>query len=135
MFEFCIPVIQDYGALLKGTDWMQFRSSFEKLFLMFICCTSKGAKDYQRSMYSFRLLLHYWESKNLPVMEMLRGNHTIFSEESGEIALSMLVSGQPDPIISDLEQTRNYWQAIRFKHAIVSQDELPRNKHRLLISK
>jgi len=57
-------------------------------------CKAKGALDYQRSMYCYELMLRYWEKKKLPIIELLRLNHTMFSEESGEIALSALTTSQ-----------------------------------------
>ena len=88
MFEFCIPVIQDYGAALKLNDWERFKNCYYRLFLFFSMCTTKGVADYQRTMYINLIMMEYWQEKKLPIMDMLRKNPTFFSEESGEIALS-----------------------------------------------
>ena len=50
------------------------------------------------------LLMSYWREHNLPVMELLMRNHTAFSEESGEIALSVLARGTPPQSRADLQQ-------------------------------
>ena len=54
-------------------------------------------------------------------MDLLRQNHTIFSEESGEIALSVLVQSQPPSTRVDLEATRQQWQLVgsRYKTRMV----------------
>src|SRR6185437_5667063 len=108
MFEFCIPTIQDYGAALKLNDWE--RKCYDRLFLFFSMCTTKGVADYQRTMYVHMILMDYWKEKKLPVFEMLRKNPTFFSEESGEIALSMLVNTVGTG--AELPVARRYWQCL-----------------------
>src|SRR6185437_4953333 len=61
MFEFCIPTIQDYGAALKLNDWEKFRKCYDRLFLFFSMCTTKGVADYQRTMYVHMILMDYWK--------------------------------------------------------------------------
>jgi len=34
LFEFCIPVIQDYGLALKSNDWKTFKRCYQQLFLL-----------------------------------------------------------------------------------------------------
>ena len=46
LFEFCLPVIQDYGSLLKSNDFVSFLQSYHKLLLLFILCRHKGTDDY-----------------------------------------------------------------------------------------
>src|SRR5215470_15616460 len=48
------------------------------------------------------------ENKKLPIIDLLRLNHTMFSEESGEIALSALAASQPLSTRANIEQTRQY---------------------------
>src|SRR6185437_3727073 len=72
MFEFCIPTIQDYGAALKLNDWEKFRKCYDRLFLFFSMCTSKGVADYQRTMYVHMILMDYWKEQKLPFFEMLK---------------------------------------------------------------
>src|SRR6185437_10235594 len=50
-----------------------------------------------------------WFSLGLPVSELLVANHTVFSEESGEIALSVLTHAQPVNNRTDIKATRGYW--------------------------
>jgi len=66
LFEFFIPALQDYGVALKSNDWA-FRTCFYRMFLLFLCCTSKGSSDYKRCMYLFLHILRYWEQHGLPV--------------------------------------------------------------------
>ena len=76
-------------------------------------CRSKGSLDYQRTMLVFARLLQYWEAHNLPVCELLSQNHTSFSEESGEIALSVLARATPPSCRADLQQVQHHWQMVR----------------------
>jgi len=98
-------------------------------------CTTKGALDYQRAMYCFELMLRYWENKKLPIIELLRLNHTMFSEESGEIALSALVTSQPLSTRADIEQTRRHWQMVRMKYESHADQQLPCHKRYRFLSK
>ena len=123
LFEFCVPVIQDYGVCLKGNDWNLFHRTFHRLLLFFICCNSRGSLEYQRAMYCYSLLLRYWSQQNLPVMELMRANHTIFSEESGEIALSVLVHAQPATHRTDIGATRRYWAMVRQRFELLHADD------------
>ena len=134
LFEFCLPCIQDYGCALKGNDWPAFYACFRRLLLFFVSCSSKGASEYSRSMFCFDHLLRYWFDLDLPVASLLRAEHTAFSEESGEIALSVLVHSQPPNYRSDLQQTRNYWHLTRQRYLVLRDGEdLPRTKkHRIV---
>src|SRR6185437_12770560 len=134
MFEFCIPTIQDYGAALKLNDWEKFRICYDRLFLFFSMCTTKGVADYQRTMYVHMILMDYWKEQKLPVFEMLRKNSTFFSEESGEIALSMLVNMQPVGTGAELPVARRYWQCLPLRERSFSILDTPRNKKYRLIS-
>src|SRR5215470_3134627 len=77
---------------------------------MIDCCFSssvvgvRGAWDY-RSMLVCRLLMQHWIKEDLPVAQLLQANHTVFSEESGEIALSVLVHSQPPNTHTELTIT------------------------------
>src|SRR5215467_10875270 len=57
-----------------------------------------------------------------------------FSEESGEIALSVLVHSQPPNTHTGLTTTRNYWQLTHQRYtALRSGLDLPRHKkHRVI---
>src|SRR5215467_2939595 len=98
-------------------------------------CKAKGALDYQRSMYCYELMLRYWEKKKLPIIELLRLNHTMFSEESGEIALSALTTSQPLSTRADIEQTRQHWQIVKLKYepscrsAVASSEKISFSKY------
>src|SRR5215475_13521611 len=99
-------------------------------------CKTKGALDYQRSMYCYEWMLRDWEKKKLPIIELLRLNHTMFSEESGEIALSALTTSQPLSTRADIEQTRQHWQIVKMKYESLHADQqLPHQKRYRFLSK
>ena len=76
-------------------------------------CNAKGSLDYRRSLYCFSIFMQYWTDHGLPIMTLLQANHTIFSEESGEIALSVLATSQPTSNRTKLDQVRKDWQFVR----------------------
>src|SRR6185437_12342510 len=96
-------------------------------------CTSKGVADYQRTMYVHIILMDYWKEQKLPVFEMLRTNPTFFSEESGKIALSMLVNMKPVGTGAELAVARRYWQCLPLRERSFRY-WTPRNKKYRLIS-
>src|SRR6185437_10252110 len=128
--EFSIPAVQDYGAALKLNDWDQFKRCYYRLFLFFCLCTT----DYQRTMYVNLIMMEYWQEKKLPLMDMLGQNPTFFSEESGEIALSMLVNMQPVGTGPQIDVARRYWQCLPLRERTFSVLDTPRNKKHRLIS-
>lgn len=133
LFEFCIPCIQDYGVTLKSNNWAAFLDCFVNLFQFFACCTSKGAHDYQRSMYCYLMGMWHWATKKLPIMDLYRQNHTLFSEESGEIALSVLVQSQPPATRMNLEATRQQWQLVGARYKTRSAKmNVPRSRRRVI---
>ena len=135
LFEFCISVIQDYGSLLKTNDFTLFKTSFHQLLLLFLLCRSKGSLDYQRTMLVFALLLQYWENHNLPIRALLSQDHTSFSEESGEIALSVLARSTPPSSRANLEQVQHQWQMVRMNldfRTDIQANARPTKKRRLL---
>jgi len=107
----------------------------DRLLLFFVMCTTKGALDYQRAMYCYELMLRYWENKKLPIIDLLKLNHTMFSEESGEIALSALAASQPLSTRTNIEQTRQYWQMVKMKYESHAEHPLPSQKKYRLLSK
>ena len=131
LLEFCIPVIQDYGVALKGHDWSRLYKCLLSIVAFFLMCNSLGAADYQRTLYCFLMTIKYWAQQQLPIIKLLRTNHTLFSEESGEIALSVLATSLATSSRSKFDQVRKAWQFVRTRfeyHATV-----PRNKkHRIL---
>jgi len=133
LLEFCIPCIQDYGSALKSNNWVSFYTCFKRMLLFYISCSSKGAADYARSMFMFDHLLRYWIRLGLPIVELFKWNHTIFSEESGEIALSVLSHSQPPTKRSELKNAQDYWILTRQRYLSVRQgQDLPRHKkHRV----
>ena len=64
-------------------------------------------------MYIFLGLLDYWQSRGVPVFELFRASPTFFSEESGEIALSVLTRSRPANMRCDYEQTRKSWLLVK----------------------
>ena len=134
LFEFCLPCIQDYGATLKGNDWPSFLTCYKRMLLFYLSCSSKGATDYARSMFMFDHLLRYWIRLGLPIIDLFNWNHTIFSEESGEIALSVLSHSQPPTKRSDFKNAQGYWLLTRQRYfAGRKGQDLPRHKkHRVV---
>jgi len=110
-------------------------SLLNRTLLLFMLCESRGAKEYSRSLLVFRCLLHYWFKKGLPVKELFMTNHTLFSEESGEVALSVLSHSQPPSHVSDLKQTQKYWLMTKHRYSALHGGDfkLPRfKKHRVV---
>ena len=103
------------------------------MLLFFLSCSHKGAADYARSMLVFDHLLRYWFSIGLPIVDLFKWNHTIFSEESGEVALSVLSHSQPSMNRSQLPNTQDYWLLTRQRYLAAQQNQdLPRiKKHRV----
>ena len=59
----------------------------------------------------FYCLLKYWEDAGLPIFDLFKSSPTFFSEESGEIALSILTRTRPVNMQCDYQQTRKSWFA------------------------
>ena len=62
-------------------------------------------------------------------------NHTLFSEESGEVALSVLSYSQPASELTDLNQTQKYWLMTKHRYLALHGGDfkLPRfKKHRVV---
>jgi hypothetical protein len=135
LFEFCIPVIQDYGVALKGNDYERYVVAITRLYLFYVICESKGSWDYKRSLFCCMLLLRYWHQEGLPVMELLQANHTAFSEESGEIALSVLATHEHRGVRGILDQTRKQWQFVRQRFDLNSMEETRKKKKFRYLSK
>ena len=85
-------------------------------------------------MFAFEHIVRYWRTAGIPIMQVFQTDHALFTEESGEIALSVLAHAQPSNTKADLEVTRNYWQLVKSRYtALRSDDELPRSKkHRAI---
>jgi len=124
LFEFVLPAIADYGAALKLNDWQAFRDAYLRLFRFFLGSKSQGLYVglfiffvgvllYTRSMFIFFGLLEYWKDKGLPIFEMFRRSPTFFSEESGELGLSLLTKSRPVNMRCDYEQTRKSWLLVK----------------------
>src|SRR6185437_1534178 len=84
LFEFSISCVQDYDCAMKNSKWPTFRC-LTRMLLLF---------KYSRSVLVFLRLLHYWFKKDLPVKELFLMNHVLFSEEIGEVALSVLAHSE-----------------------------------------
>ena len=119
---------------LSITILFHLNNSF-KLLLLFILCRANGSLVYQRTMFVFALLLRYWDENELPIMDLLRANHTMFSEESGEIALSVLARGTPPSSRAGLPQVQHHWQMVRlnfdFHDDMSKESPQQEKKHRL----
>jgi hypothetical protein len=68
-----------------------------------------GVVLYTRAMFIFFGLLDYWEKNDLPVFRLFSHCPTWFSEESGEIAISVLARSLPSNMKCHYEQTRKAW--------------------------
>ena len=67
-----------------------------------------GAILYQRGILVFLRHVEYWEEAKLPLFHLFSSNPTFFSEESGEIAISVLVQSLPVNHNGDLKATQRY---------------------------
>ena len=85
-------------------------------WFIFVSCNGRGSLAYQRSLYCFTIMLRYWTLHQLPVIKLLQANHTLFSEESGEIALSVLSTSQPINNRTKIDQARKAWQFVRTRY-------------------
>jgi hypothetical protein len=72
-----------------------------------------GVVLYTRTMFVFFGLLEYWQTHGLPIFELFRRSPTFFSEESGEIGLSLLTRSRPVNMRCDYEQTRKSWLLVK----------------------
>ena len=119
--------------LSKEMTGPAFRTATRGCYYSISRVLRKGASDYARSMFMFDHLIRYWTRLSLPIIELFNWNHTIFSEESGEIALSVLSHSQPPTKRSDLKNTQDYWLLTRQRYIAVRQgQDLPRHKkHRV----
>ena len=75
-----------------------------------------GLALYQRTLVVFYSLLRYWEANNLPVFHLFKKAPAFFSEESGEIALSLLTRTRPSNVRADFEQTRKSWRHVKMRY-------------------
>ena len=113
LFECVIPIIQDYGAALKGNDPSLFLTCFDKLLLVFLMCNDPAGAIYQKTLFLYRQLLNYWMEQGLPVMLLVKHCHTAFSEESGELALGKLAQNIPANEANDLTGCQAVWKLLR----------------------
>jgi len=112
-----------------------FSRCFMSMLLFFVQCNGRGAHDYQRALYCFTMMLRYWNLHQLPIITLLQANHTLFSEESGEIALSVLATSQPTNNRTKIEQARKAWQLIRTRYIhqkSLDGSVMTKKKHRIL---
>ena len=100
----------------------------------FVMCNAQGSLDYRRSLYCFVIMTRYWTYHKLPIMTLLQANHTLFSEESGEIALSALATSQHTSNRAKYHQVRKDWQLVRSRFNLHSIDKSStlKKKHRTL---
>ena len=67
LFEYAIPVIQDYGTCIKLNSVDTFMKCFEKLLRLLIMFHSSGSNMYSRSMVMFFGNWQYWTANNITV--------------------------------------------------------------------
>ena len=86
------------------------------------------------AMYLYWLTIRYWERSGLPIKTLFQNNHTLFSEESGEIALSVLSNAQPVNTRRRIQQTRTEWQLVRMRYNLNStQEQRTKERKRRLV--
>ena len=56
------------------------------------------------------------DENQLPVYQLMQQNHAVFSEESGEIALSLLARGTPESSRAQLQQVQQHWQLLKMQY-------------------
>ena len=83
-----------------------------------------GVVLYTRTMFVFFGLLEYWQTHGLPIFELFRRSPTFFSEESGEIGLSLLTRSRPVNMRCDYEQTRKSWLLVKQMYTASSEARL-----------
>jgi hypothetical protein len=76
--------------------------------MILFCVFDLGSVLYQRVILVSYRILEYWEEQKLPIFDMHRSNVTFFSEESGEIALSVLALSFPSNQKGSLDEARRY---------------------------
>ena len=131
--EFSLPIVQDYAVALKGNDYASLEKCLYALVAFFVMCNAQGSLDYRRSLYCFVIMTRYWTYHQLPIMTLLQANHTLFSEESGEIALSALATSQPTSNRAKYDQVRKDWQLVRSSFELHSNEKSSNlKKHRTL---
>ena len=65
LFEFAIPVIQDYGTAIKLNSTERFLDCFHKLLLLLIMFRTQGSNMYSRSMVLFLGHWQYWSDNQV----------------------------------------------------------------------
>ncbi len=115
LFDFCIPVVFDYGATLKSPDGKAFAAAQLNLFALYLLCDTTGGRPYRHAMLVYLLLSRYWQRHNFPLAQVFTSFPTFFSEESGEIALSCLAQNQPTAGHVDIESSCRAWQMVKMK--------------------
>ena len=76
----------------------------------------------------FLCLLKYWEDTGLPIFDLFKSSPTFFSEESGEIALSLLTRTRPANMRCDYKQTRKSWLASKQMSAATHDADIELNR-------
>ena len=131
LMEFCILL-----CTLKGKNYASLEKCLYTRKAFFVMCNTHGSLDYRRSLYCFLVMRRYWTYHKLPIMTLLQANHTLFSEESGEIALSALATSQPTSNRAKYEQVRKDWQLVRSRFDLHSIDKSSNlKKKRRILSK
>lgn len=119
LFDFVLPAVSDYGVSLKLGDFEKFRTALLRILKFYLSCRSEGRISsvtyrflgsllYQRALLVSYRILEYWEEQNLPIFDLHKDNITFFSEESGEIGLSVLALSFPSNQKGTLDETRRY---------------------------
>ena len=71
-------------------------------------------------MFIFFGLVEYWEQNGLPIARIFRESPTFLSEESGELAISLLSRSRPANLRCDYENTRKSWLLVKQMNSAAS---------------
>ena len=80
-------------------------------------------------MFMFFGLVEYWEEHGLPMTRILRESPTFLSEESGELAISMLSRSRPINLRCDYESTRKSWLLVKQMNSATSDGRKDTKRH------
>ena len=129
LLAYVIPAVQDYGIALKLNNNVDFMPRYLQLLLVLLMCDTLGARMYARNMTFFYALCVHWKANGHIIHDLMSQLLTLFSEESGELALGQLVfkmSKGGDP--RSLDQVNSHWQNVTHKGQL-SANRLPPHVH------
>lgn len=138
LLEYILPATADYGTTIKMNDYSLFMQSLKRLIKVYVETKRAGSALYTNGLYLFYATLLYWEENSLPIATLFTRCHTLFSEESGELCLSLLQRSIPSQSRSDYETAKRAWRLCKHRYDLVREQQrdgrLPKikKKHRHL---